>query len=98
MYSINTGVLWLTFNSDNLPLKQSVLFTTSVHNPCPRRVHILCSLYANSCMHLLLSTIPKSYFSCPGCHPGLHPEVFMQIPNTLSQASDKHPSHDSLQL
>jgi hypothetical protein len=34
-----------------------------------------------SCMHLLLSTIPKSYLLFPGCHPGLHPEVFMQIPN-----------------
>jgi len=98
MYSINTGVLLLTFHSENVALQQSVLFTTSVHNPCPHRVHFLCTLYANSCIHLLLSTIPKLHFSCPGWRPGLHPEVCVQIPNFLSQASDKHPSHDSLQL
>jgi len=98
MYSINADDLLLTLYSENCPLKQCVLLTTSVHNPCPHSVHFLCTLYAKSCMHLLLSTIPKSHFSCPGCHPGLHPEVCVQIPNSLSQASDKQPSHDSLQL
>ena len=47
---------------------------------------------------IIFMTIPKSQFSCPGCHPGLHPEVSVQIPNSLLQESDKHPSHDSLQL
>jgi hypothetical protein len=90
MYSINTGVLLLTFHSNNLPLKQYVLFTTSVHNTCPHRIHFLCTLCANSCMHFLLSTIPKLHFSYPGCHLWLYPELFVQKSNYLSQASDKH--------
>ena len=96
MYSINTGVLLLTFYSENFPLKHYYLLhllITRVHT-----VFIFSPPYANSCMHLLLSTIPKSHLLCPGCQPGLHPEVFVEIPNSLSQASDKHPSHNSLQL
>ena len=30
--------------------------------------------------------------------PGLHPDVFVQNPNSLSQELDKHPSHDLSQL
>ena len=42
--------------------------------------------------------IPISHLGCLGCHPGLHPEVSVQIPYSLSHESDKHPSHDILQL
>jgi hypothetical protein len=40
----------------------------------------------------------RVYYTTPGSLPGLHPDVFVQKPNSLSQDSDKHPSHDLSQL
>jgi hypothetical protein len=40
----------------------------------------------------------RVYYTTPGSLPGLHPDVFVQKPNPLSQDSDKHPSHDLSQL
>ena len=58
------------------------------------------ALYKNkpTIAKIIFMTIPNSHFSCPVCHPGLHPEVSVHTPNSLPQESDKHPSHDSLQL
>jgi hypothetical protein len=42
--------------------------------------------------------ISKSQLVCPGCRSGLHPEVFAQTPYSLSQESDKHPSHVHVSL
>ena len=52
--------------------------------------------------YLLHINIPVSHSrrSCVplGSLPGLHPDVFVQKPNSLSQELDKHPAHDLSQL